>query len=183
MKSVIKYLRDYTESQITLHIFTSNSKKKRKYIMAKELKHINTTLLLEVFGNDKEIICDMIDVFISMSNEYFGDIKNSYVSKNWFDLGLITHKAKASCRTMGLSNLGNSLDNIENNAKGISYKELNESRDLTPDKEKLYKAMLREGQQNGDLNIIDKEMKFVIANFEEAVDELTSFKNDIDKHL
>lgn len=182
MKSVIKYLGDYTESQITLHIFTSNSKK-RKNIMTKELKHINTTLLLEVFGDDKEIICDMIEVFISMSNEYFKDIKDSYALKNWFELGLITHKAKASCKTMGLSDLGNSLDNIENNAKGIAYKELNESRDLTPDKEKLYKAMLREGQQDGDLDIIDNEMKFVIANFEEAVDELTSFKNDIDKHL
>jgi len=151
--------------------------------MAKELKHINTALLLDVFGNDKEMICDMVDVFISMAKDYFTEIKSSYASKNWFELGLITHKAKASCRTMGLSDLGNSLDNIENNSKGIAYIELDESRNLSEDNEKLYKAMLREGQQDGDVAIIDKEIKFVVANFEEAMDELIYFKENIDKHL
>jgi HPt (histidine-containing phosphotransfer) domain-containing protein len=151
--------------------------------MARELKHINTVLLLEVFGNDQEIICDMIDVFITMAKEYYIEINSSYEAKNWFELGLVSHKAKASFRTMGLSELGDSLDNIENNSKGIAYNELDESRNLSPDKEKLYKCMLREGQQKGDTAIIDKRMKFIVANFNDAIEEILYFKTNMSKHI
>lgn len=151
--------------------------------MVKELKHINTVLLLEVFGDDQEIICDMIDVFITMAKEYYTEIISSYESKNWFELGLVTHKAKASCRTMGLSSLGDCLDKIENNSKGLAYNELDENRNLTHDNEKLYKAMLREGQKKGDISIIDNEMKFFRANFDEAIEEIKYFKSNISKHI
>lgn len=151
--------------------------------MPEKLKHINTELLFDVFGHDDEIICDMIDVFITMAEEYQKEIKLTYKLKNWFELGLVAHKAKASCRTMGLKDLGNCIDNIENNSKGIAYNELDDDRNLSHDNEKLYKAMLREGQQHGDTNIIEEEMKFFNDNFEDALGEVKWFKSNIQKYL
>lgn len=148
-----------------------------------ELKNINTELLFEVFGHDDEIICDMIDIFVSMAKEYHKEIVATYNTKNWFELGLVTHKAKASCRTMGLKDLGNCLDNIENNAKGIAYNELDETRNLSHDNEKLYKAMLREGQQEGDPAIIDKEMQFFNEHYLDALEEVKWFKENIQDYI
>jgi len=151
--------------------------------MPEKLKNINTELLFEVFGHDDEIICDMIDIFVPMAEEYHKEIIANYKSKNWFELGLVTHKAKASCRTMGLKDLGNCIDNIENNAKGIAYNELDENRDLSHDNEKLYKAMLREGQQHGDTKVIEKEMEFFNENYLDALEEVKWFKKNIKNYL
>jgi len=151
--------------------------------MTKKLKHIDTKLLIEVFGTEHEIICEMIDVFTTIVAEYHDEINNRYNSKNWFELGLVAHKAKASCKTMGLRKLGDCLNKIENNAKGIAYNELSTGRNLSEDNEKLYKAMLREGQTSGDDRIIEEEITYLQNNFTEAIDEIKMFEKNIDKYL
>jgi len=149
--------------------------------MNRTFKHVNKDLLLDIFGDDIEIILDMVDVFVNMATSYYKDILEDYENKKWFELGLVAHKAKGSCRTMGLQNIGESLHKIENNAKGIAYNELDENRNLSHDQEKLYQTMLKEGQKEGDTNIIDKEILYLKNNFEEAVQELVSLKESLNK--
>lgn len=151
--------------------------------MIQKLKHVDTQLLIEVFGNEHEIICEMIDVFITMVQDYHREIIETYNSKNWFELGIVAHKAKASCKTMGLRHIGDCLDVIENNAKGIAYNVLKASRNLSEDNEKLYIAMLREGQTSGDESLIDENFKFFKDNFDDAINEIKFLENNIKDYL
>ena len=85
--------------------------------MYQNFKHIDINLLMDIFGGDEEIICESIEVFSKIANNYYSTILHAHNIKDWLLLGTTSHKAKASCRTMGMVQIGDSLEKIEKNAE------------------------------------------------------------------
>lgn len=150
--------------------------------MDSNLKHIDINLLMDVFGGDEEIICESIEVFSEIANNYYTNIIDAHNLKDWILLGNTSHKAKASCRTMGMVQLGDSFEKIEKNAKGITFKNLMEKKDLNKEEEKLFTSIQRSGCTIGSENIINNEISFIKSSFHEAVDEIKHLKLELSRH-
>lgn len=150
--------------------------------MSNSLKHIDINLLMDIFGGDEEIICESIEVFSDIANEYFSTILKAHKSKDWHLLGTTSHKAKASFRTMGMAQLGNSLENVERNAKGLKFSELMDKKDLNKDEEKLFTSIQKSGCTKGNENTIDNEISFIKLSFEDAIEEIRNFRLELTKH-
>lgn len=69
-------------------------------------------------GNNKEIMIEMVEIFIEQTPEFTQGISNYFENKQWTELGAIAHKAKSSVRIMGMSELGDCLEKIEHYSKG-----------------------------------------------------------------
>ncbi len=149
--------------------------------MNKSLKHVDISFLMDVFNGDKEIIFDCIDVFCSIANNYFTTIIEAHTIKNWHLLGYISHKAKTSCRTMGMSILGNSLEKVEVNAKGLKLHELMSKRNRSKEEEKLYLAIQKSGITQGNEDTINTEVSFIKTSYIDAIEEIIQLKNKLNK--
>lgn len=150
--------------------------------MNNHLKHIDINLLMDVFGNDEEIICESIEVFSDIASDYYSTILNAHNIKDWILLGATSHKAKASCRTMGMAQLGNSFERIERNAKGLTFLSLLKKEDLNNEEEKLFTSIQRSGYTSGSENTINNEISFIKSSFNDAVDEINKLRLELSKH-
>jgi HPt (histidine-containing phosphotransfer) domain-containing protein len=76
-------------------------------------KIVNLDYLEEMSGGDRNLIIEMIDLFISEVPGYLS-LMNEYLYKgNWESLGKLAHKAKASASIMGLNDLADDLKKLE----------------------------------------------------------------------
>ncbi|MDE5422175.1 Hpt domain-containing protein [Ancylomarina sp. DW003] len=86
--------------------------------MSSNTKIIDLSYLKEMSGNNKEIMIEMVEIFIEQTPEFTQGISNYFENKQWTELGAIAHKAKSSVRIMGMSELGDCLEKIEHYSKG-----------------------------------------------------------------
>lgn len=80
-------------------------------------KYINTEYIDSVAGGDKEIISEIIGMFREQVVEFHAEMKKLLDEKQYFNLGLLAHKAKSSVAIMGMSELAVMLKNFELEAK------------------------------------------------------------------
>lgn len=78
---------------------------------------VNVSYIEEVCGGDKEIIAEMVQIFTDQVPEIIYELKSLLENKNYYDLGLIAHKAKSSVAIMGMSDLASKLKDLELKAK------------------------------------------------------------------
>lgn len=78
---------------------------------------INVTYLEEVCGGSKEIIKEMVDIFIEQVPEFYSEMRSLLDDKKYQDLGLLAHKAKSSVAIIGMDYLARKLKELELIAK------------------------------------------------------------------
>jgi hypothetical protein len=83
---------------------------------------------------------------------------------------------------MGMVQLGDSFEKIEKNAKGLTFKNLMEKKDLNKEEEKLFTSIQRSGCTIGSENIINNEISFIKSSFHEAVNEIKHLKLELSRH-
>ena len=88
------------------------------------MRRVNVTYIEEVCGGEKEIIIEMINIFIEQVPELASEMESLYNEGKFFDLGLIAHKAKSSVAIMGMEELAGILKDLEMKAKGEVEKDL-----------------------------------------------------------
>ena len=82
-----------------------------------EFKFIKTEYLETVSGGDKEIIRELVEIFRAQVVEFAGEMRSLFASKDYFNLGLLAHKAKSSIAIMGMNDLADLLKKFELDAK------------------------------------------------------------------
>jgi HPt (histidine-containing phosphotransfer) domain-containing protein len=78
---------------------------------------VNVTYLEEVCGGSKEIIREMVDIFIGQVPEFYSEMQSLYNDGKYHELGLMAHKAKSSVAIMGMDSLAGKLKELELLAK------------------------------------------------------------------
>jgi len=132
--------------------------------MNQNYKLIDLSYLKEMSGNNKDIMHEMVDIFIEQNPEFTEGISTHFKNKQWTNLGAIAHKAKSSVRIMGMIALGDCLEKIEHYSKGNQKIELQskiEKRHKLDDEDlKIWNNV-----RNEDIN--DIELKFIpdLVNF------------------
>ena len=77
------------------------------------MKHTDLTYLKSMSGGSKELIQEMVDIFISQVKEFSEGMDNYLNKEDWDNLGKLAHKAKSSVAIMGMENLANELKRLE----------------------------------------------------------------------
>ena len=78
---------------------------------------INVSYLEEVCGGSKEIVSEMIGIFKDQVTEFYDEMSKLLEEKNYYDLGLLAHKAKSSLAIMGMEDMAMKLKDLELKAK------------------------------------------------------------------
>ena len=78
---------------------------------------VNLTYLKDMTGGNKEVMKDMINIFISQVSEFAKEMKDLNNKKEYYKLGNLAHKAKSSISIMGMENLAKDLKKFELEAK------------------------------------------------------------------
>jgi HPt (histidine-containing phosphotransfer) domain-containing protein len=79
-----------------------------KSAMKTDLSYLN-----EMSGGNKELIQEMISIFMSQVDEFAKDMETYLQNKDYEKLGKLAHKAKSSVSIMGLSKLAKDLKILE----------------------------------------------------------------------
>ena len=85
-----------------------------------DYKYIKTDYLEMVAGGDGELLKELITMFRDQVAEFSKEMKKLLQEKNYYDLGLLAHKAKSSVSIMGMDGLANLLKTFELQAKAGS---------------------------------------------------------------
>jgi len=81
------------------------------------VKMINLSYINDMAGGNNEIVFEMIDVFIDQVPEFLEEMNACYEKKDWYNLGLIAHKAKSSVAILGMESQAKELKHLEILAK------------------------------------------------------------------
>jgi HPt (histidine-containing phosphotransfer) domain-containing protein len=79
-----------------------------KSVMKTDLSYLN-----EMSGGNRELIQEMISIFMSQVDEFAKDMETYLQNKDYEKLGKLAHKAKSSVSIMGLSKLAKDLKILE----------------------------------------------------------------------
>lgn len=82
-----------------------------------EFKIVNVGYIEEVCNNSPELIKEMIEIFRDQVSEFTDEMESLYSAGQYYELGLLAHKAKSSVAIMGMDDLAKSLKELELNAK------------------------------------------------------------------
>ena len=82
-----------------------------------EFLRIKVNYLEEVCNKEPGLIGEMIDIFRDQVKEFSDEMKRLYEQKEYYDLGLLAHKAKSSIAIMGMEELAVKLKELELKAK------------------------------------------------------------------
>jgi HPt (histidine-containing phosphotransfer) domain-containing protein len=82
-----------------------------------DYKYIKTDYLEMVAGGDGELLRELITMFRDQVAEFSEEMKIFLQKKNYYELGLLAHKAKSSVSIMGMDSLSNLLKTFEIQAK------------------------------------------------------------------
>jgi HPt (histidine-containing phosphotransfer) domain-containing protein len=90
-------------------------------------KFINTEYIVTVSGGDNEIIRELVTMFSDQVLEIADEMRNLLKAGDYYNLGLVAHKAKSSVAIMGMADLAAILKNFELQAKAGESKEMYDS--------------------------------------------------------
>ncbi len=138
-------------------------------------KITDLTFLQEVAGDNKETFNDLLGILIEQSVEFIEAIPKYLAEKDWYFLGAIAHKAKASVRTIGMSDLGNKLETIEHLSKGNARLYLEQKKvgsSLTSDEEKQWELLKEEQQSDINLTQLEPLVEEFVTDYTLAIEEL-----------
>ena len=82
-----------------------------------DFKFINTEYLESVSGGDMEVISELISIFKEQVSEMADEMDSLYGKGDYYNLGLLAHKAKSSVAIMGMDDLADMLKKFELQAK------------------------------------------------------------------
>ena len=77
------------------------------------MKKTDLSYLLATTENNREIVIELIDIFIGQVNEFSDEFQKLYKLKNYDALGKLAHKAKSSVAIMGMEKLSEKLKEFE----------------------------------------------------------------------
>ena len=133
--------------------------------MNSNTKIIDLSYLKEMSGNNKDIMVEMVEIFIDQNPEFTEGISSHFENRQWTELGAVAHKAKSSVRIMGMDELGDCLEKIEHYSKGNQKIELQQK---IKDRHKLNDEDLRiwNNVRNEEVNDIDlKYIPQLVSHF------------------
>ena len=137
---------------------------------------IDLAYLKEMSGNNKEIMVEMVEIFIEQYPEFTEGISNYFENKQWTQLGAITHKAKSSFRIMGMSELGDCLEKIEHYSKGnqkvILQKIIKDNHKLDDEDLKVWNNIQYEDINDINLEYIPELIHYFLTQSPKAITEL-----------
>lgn len=81
-------------------------------------KYINPAYIESVSGGDTETIRELVTIFSEQVPEFSKEMKNLLEKGDFYNLGLLAHKAKSSVAIMGMEDLAVMLKKFELDAKG-----------------------------------------------------------------
>jgi len=144
--------------------------------MNQNYKLIDLSYLKEMSGDNKDIMHEMVDIFIEQNPEFTLGIATYFENKQWTNLGAIAHKAKSSVRIMGMSALGDCLEKIEHYSKGNQKIELQEKIEnrhkLSEEDLKIWNNVCNEETNDIELKFIPDLVKFFLKQSPLAITEL-----------
>ncbi len=85
--------------------------------MIQQEKIVDLSYVKGMASGNMDLIKEMIDIFISQVPEFLEDMKTYHDKKDWYNLGLVAHKAKSSVAVMGMERQAAALKNLEMLAK------------------------------------------------------------------
>ena len=80
-------------------------------------KFINTEYIVTVSGGDNEIIRELVTMFSDQVIEIADEMHKLLKAGDYYNLGLVAHKAKSSVAIMGMNDLAMMLKTFELQAK------------------------------------------------------------------
>ena len=93
--------------------------------MPSKYECINLSYLESIAEGDKDIIKELITIFLDQIPEFTEGLENSFKEKRWLDVAAIAHKAKSSVISLGMEELGNrDLKNLELVAKELHVRDI-----------------------------------------------------------
>ena len=107
--------------------------------------------LQQMTGNDRDMMKEMIELFLSQLVEVRSDFAILMSNKNWVELSRLAHKIKSSAIIMGVEDMSNEMKELELLAK--------ESK--SPEKYSEYIARF-----NNMTDMVDVELKTFLASSE-----------------
>lgn len=82
-----------------------------------EFKFINVDYIEEVCDNSHDLIREMAGIFRDQMSEFRDEMKKLHDNEEYYELGLLAHKAKSSIAIMGMDDLTHKLKELELNTK------------------------------------------------------------------
>ncbi len=143
--------------------------------MVEDYKYIDLSYLEGIAEGDKEVIKELVEIFLDQMPEFTDGFSESMGDKNWTKVAAIAHKAKSSVMSMGMEELGNiDLKNMELLAKQLRIIELQEKESITT----VQKEEIANLQRNLD-SYPENRVKWVIENanketLEKLIEKFTS---------
>nr|WP_321451852.1 Hpt domain-containing protein [uncultured Carboxylicivirga sp.] len=110
--------------------------------MPNNYKHIDLAYLESITDGNKEIIQELITIFIEQIPEFVEDFETGLKQHDWKKIAAAAHKAKSSVLSMGINELGNiDLKNLELIAKQMLLDKYNESGEPSSEIEQLKRTL------------------------------------------
>ena len=141
--------------------------------MSAVFKEINLSYLESIADGDREIIKELIVIFLEQIPEFTEGMQSAFEKEDWRVLAGLAHKAKSSVLSMGMNDLGNiDLKNLELIAKTFRIEVLDQSQTKTEreaeELENLKRSLLSypvEKQEWLKANASKQSMKNIIDKF------------------
>ena len=112
--------------------------------MVEDYKYIDLSYLEGIAEGDKDIIKELVEIFLDQMPEFTEGFDESMRDKDWVKVAAIAHKAKSSVMSMGMEELGNiDLKNMELLAKQLRINELQDKESTTEAQKEEIRNLLR----------------------------------------
>lgn len=151
--------------------------------MNSDSKIIDLTYLKEMSGNNKDIMLEMVEIFIEQNPEFTEGVSNYFENKQWSKLGAIAHKAKSSFRIMGMCELGECLEKIEHYSKGNQKIELQQKienkQTLNDDDMRIWNNVQNEDVNDVKLKFIPELVSHFLSHSPIAINELNKALSEL----
>jgi HPt (histidine-containing phosphotransfer) domain-containing protein len=82
-----------------------------------DFKFINPAYIESVSGGDTETIRELVSIFSEQASEFSKEMRTLLEKGDFYNLGLLAHKAKSSVAIMGMEDLAVMLKKFELDAK------------------------------------------------------------------
>jgi len=152
--------------------------------MVEDYKYIDLSYLEGIAEGDKEIIKELVEIFLDQMPEFTDGFDEGIKDKDWVKIAAIAHKAKSSVMSMGMEELGNiDLKNMELLAKQLRINELSGKVSITEAQEDEMNSLKRNLEsypeeriawviKNANLEMLTSLIEKFTAVCEKAVEEL-----------
>ncbi|NLX72717.1 MAG: Hpt domain-containing protein [Bacteroidales bacterium] len=146
--------------------------------MSAVYKEIDLSYLESIADGDREIINELITIFLDQIPEFSEGLDHGLNNRDWRILAAIAHKAKSSVISMGMNTLGNiDLKNLELIAKSLRVNELQNNPALNEKEQEELRRTLHslgsyppEKQKWIRENSNEEIMRSIINNFKSKCD-------------